>query len=94
MTALEIIQVHAAWIIVEYQAWHAVRSQNTRLKRAIFYIGLRDSHKVFDYMYFHSSTAKLNELNFHPLEVVSRYRDPQLQVGENYSYLFILRPNF
>ena len=24
---------------------------------------------------------------FHPLEVVTRYRDPQLQVGENYSYL-------
>ena len=23
-------------------------------------------------------------LNFLPLEVVSRYRDPQLQVGENY----------
>ena len=33
-------------------------------------------------------------LNFHPLEVVSRYRDPQVQVGENYSYiLFNLRPN-
>ena len=30
-------------------------------------------------------------LNFHRLEVVSRYRDPQLQVGENYSYLFNLR---
>ena len=30
--------------------------------------------------------------NFHPLEVVSRYRDPQLQVGENYSHLFNLRP--
>ena len=29
-------------------------------------------------------------LNFHPLEVVSRYREPQLQVGENYSYLFNL----
>ena len=27
-------------------------------------------------------TAKLNNLNFHPLKVVSRYRDPQ-QVGEN-----------
>ena len=27
-------------------------------------------------------------LNFHPLEVVSHYRDPQLQVDENYSYLF------
>ena len=24
-----------------------------------------------------------HNLNFHPLEVVSRYRDPQLQVGEN-----------
>ena len=27
-------------------------------------------------------------LNFHPIEVVSRYRDPQLQVSENYPYLF------
>ena len=26
--------------------------------------------------------AKLSNLNFHPLEDVSRYRDPQLQVGE------------
>ena len=25
-----------------------------------------------------------------PLEVVSRYREPQLQVAENYSYLFSL----
>ena len=25
-------------------------------------------------------SAKLNNLNFHPLEVVSRDRDPQLQV--------------
>ena len=37
--------------------------------------------------------AKFSNLNFHPLEVVSRYRDPQLQVGENYSHLFNLRPN-
>ena len=34
--------------------------------------------------------AKLIYLNFHPLEVVSRYRDPQLQAAENYSYLFNL----
>ena len=34
-----------------------------------------------------------NNLNFHPLEVVPRYRDPQLQVGENYSYLVNFRPN-
>ena len=25
--------------------------------------------------------AKLNNLNFHPLEVVAHYRDPQLQAG-------------
>ena len=33
--------------------------------------------------------AKLSCLNFHPLEVVSRYRDSKIQVGDNYySYLF------
>ena len=37
--------------------------------------------------------ARLSYLNFNPLEVVHRYRDPQLQVGENYSYLFDLRSN-
>ena len=30
---------------------------------------------------------------FHPLEIVSRYRDPQLQVAGNYSYLLNLRTN-
>ena len=34
--------------------------------------------------------AELPGLNFNPLEVVSRYRDPQLQVGENYPSLFYL----
>ena len=28
--------------------------------------------------------AKSFNLNFHPLEVVSRWRDPQIQVSENY----------
>ena len=36
-------------------------------------------------------SAKLNKLNFHPFEVVSRYRDPQLLVSEKYSYLLNLR---
>ena len=36
---------------------------------------------------FNSYPAKIIYLNFHPLEVVSRYCDPQLQVAENYSYL-------
>ena len=31
--------------------------------------------------------------NFDPLEVVSRYRDPQIQVGKKYSDVFYMRPN-
>ena len=41
-------------------------------------------------LFTNSYPAKLIYLNFQPLEVVSRYRDPQPQVVENYSYL---RPN-
>ena len=33
---------------------------------------------------FNPYPAKLIYLNFQPLEVVSRYRDPQTQVVENY----------
>ena len=36
--------------------------------------------------------AMLFNLYFHRLEVVSRYRDPQLQVGEHNSYLLNLIP--
>ena len=32
--------------------------------------------------------VKFFYLNFQPLEVVSRYRDPQLEVAENCLYLF------
>ena len=32
-------------------------------------------------------------LNVYPFEVVFRYQDKQLQVAENYTYLFNLRPN-
>ena len=37
--------------------------------------------------------AKLIHIHFQSLEVVFRYRDPQLQVTENDSYLFDLRPS-
>ena len=40
-----------------------------------------------DILCFNPSTAKLVNWNFHPLEVVFRLRDPQLQVSENYSDL-------
>ena len=36
---------------------------------------------------FSPLTAKLFNWNFHLFEVVSRLRDPQLQVSENYSDL-------
>ena len=44
------------------------------------------------YIYFFQArfillTARLFNGNFHPLEVVSRWRDTQLQVGENYTDL-------
>ena len=35
---------------------------------------------------FYLYPAKLIYLNFHPLKVVSRYRYPQLQMGENYLF--------
>ena len=37
--------------------------------------------------------AKLNNLNFYPLEVVSRCRNTQLWVRGNYSYLYNFKPN-
>ena len=36
---------------------------------------------------FNPLAAKLFNWNFHPLEIVSRWRDPQLQVSENHSDL-------
>ena len=41
---------------------------------------------------FNPCPARFFYLNFQPLEVVSHYRDPQLQVVKNYSYLFNLWP--
>ena len=38
-----------------------------------------------------SSNLDISKLN--PLEVVSHHRDPQLQEGENYSYLSNFRPS-
>ena len=36
---------------------------------------------------------KLSCSNCHPLELVSPYRETQVQVGEKYSYLLIVRPH-
>ena len=42
---------------------------------------------------FNHFHAKLSYLYFHPFEVVSHYRDTQLQEGEQFSNLFNLRRN-
>ena len=36
---------------------------------------------------------KVSNINFHPLQVVCRGSETQLQVGEHYLYLFNLRSN-
>ena len=53
------------------------------------------SSSINIYLYIKAYPAKLiyYYLNFQPLEVVSRCRDPQPQVAENYRYLLNLRPN-
>ena len=35
----------------------------------------------------------VNPYNFHKLEIVSVYRDTKLKAGENYSYLYNLKPS-
>ena len=45
--------------------------------------GLMLVHFLWRWPNINPLTAKLFNLNFHPLEVVSRWHDPQLQVSEN-----------
>ena len=50
-------------------------------------VGLHSLYKKISSSRVNPLTTKLFNLYFHPLEVVSRWRDPQLQVSENYSDL-------
>ena len=49
--------------------------------------------KYFSGVRVNTLPAKLYNLNFLTLKVVSRNLNSQLQVAENYSYLFNFRPN-
>ena len=53
----------------------------------MFWIQQMSTLQAFLLWWVNPLTAKLFNLNFHSLEVVSRWRDPQLQVSENYSDL-------
>ena len=56
------------------------------------YDSIHDRASSLRMLYF--PISKSNEYSlFRPLEVVSRYRDQQLQAEENYSYVFNYRPN-
>ena len=61
-----------------------------RSKIVIIYYKLERYYKLgrnTPFSIVNPKTANLNNLNFYQLEIVSRYRVPQLQVDENYSYL-------
>ena len=58
----------------------------------MFYFKRTHILKTFSLRHYQSArsnplSTKVFNHNFHPLEVVSRLRDPQLQVSENYSDL-------
>ena len=61
----------------------SIISLNIR-KAAFKYYPIDNSYYLIEYVtnYISPDTGELIYLNFHSLEVVSRYSDPQLQVGE------------
>ena len=68
--------------ILCYSRNHAIES---KVRCHVGLVGWSDDLHTQDW--FNPLTAKLFNLNFHWLEVLSRWRDPQLQVSENYSDL-------
>ena len=60
---------------------YLIQNPPQKEKSITFLLTLSYDYKRFQYFFI---------INFHPLEVVSRYRDPQLQVCENVIYQFLL----
>ena len=77
------------------QIWADVYKRDLSIKCIHVFISLLFYHVYYrdqDKLYTMTTalqhlTAKLFNWNFYPLEVVSRWRGPQLQVSENYSDL-------
>ena len=53
--------------------------------RHVHLTGNSNNHSDAEQCWVDPQSAKFNNLNFHTLEVVPRYRDSQLQVDENCS---------
>ena len=71
----------------------AIITRADRTVMMIVYVQQSTAGYSINILLIHPLTAKLSDRNFHPLEVVSPYRDTQLQVNKDYSYLFTLRSN-
>ena len=92
---------HISVIFNHFRLWIAVARHNLkRLKIQIYYLS---RIKVTNGLWSNSSwlnaevnplIAKLFDCNFHSLKVLSRWRDPQLQVSENCSDLTNGVPRF
>ena len=70
-----------------YFSEHLKKVYSRKIKRIIRYIKIGILCIFIVECYAHSVNPWRSELynsNFHPLEVVSRYRDPKLQVSENF----------
>ena len=81
------------WRTVSSQSSH--HPQEVLLAQFSLYVhkgGLKPDSFHFIYP-VNSFPDMLCNLNLQPLDVVSRYRDSQSLVSENYTYLFNLRPN-
>ena len=63
-----------------------------RFQHILDKITMRDLTRIIAVSSMLLTRFPLFYLNFHPLDVASRYRDPQLQVGLNDSYWFNLEP--
>ena len=84
----------------EFCVWRAVSSQSSHHPQEVllaqFSIYLHKGGLKPDSFHFYPRPPyppKWIYLNFHPHEVVSRYRDPQPQVVKNYANFFNLRIN-
>ena len=98
LTKIILIRFKMAAIFLSAIDWHKARRMSLKVAQiklkmaaARTLIICRCKHDIVFFLKlihrFNPFTAKLINFNFHPLEVVSRWRDPQLQVSKNYSHL-------
>ena len=76
-----------------FKAYHSLPAQSLTLTQhwastgSMLYVYRNSKKPYLEIWAINPLTAKLFNLNFHSLEVVPRWRDPQLKVSENYSDL-------